>query len=406
MSVPETIHQDPASIPDRGLVLFTAFEPSGDAHAAPVIESLRRRRPDLRICAWGGPRMAEAGAEIIERTSEDGVMGLGGFLKAFEMKRTIDRIDAWAGIHPVTLHVPVDSPSANFPVCRRLRRRGTRTIHLIAPKVWAWGHWRVRKLVRHSDHVLCILPFEEAWFKERGVDASFIGHPVMAKALDEAALAEGGRRLPGGSPRILILPGSRSGEIKANLSHQLQAFEVIRGRFPGAVAVILAANERIEARIRTRFEPMPDGVDLERGNLESAIAWADLALATSGTVSLDLARQDCPMIGSYAIPRWQTLIASVLIKTPFKLLPNIVAGKEIVPEFVPYVASQGPAPILAAAMPLLSEPETLESMRRRLADMRALFGEIDPGEAGAERILSLLASWPGATPVMPTMPES
>jgi lipid-A-disaccharide synthase len=403
MSVPETIHQDPASTPDRGLVLFTAFEPSGDAHAAPVIESLRRRRPDLRICAWGGPRMAEAGAEIIERTSEDGVMGLGGFLKAFEMKRTLDRIDAWAGIHPVALHVPVDSPSANFPLCRRLRRRGTRTIHLIAPKVWAWGQWRVRKLVRHSDHVLCILPFEESWFQKRGVDASFIGHPVMAKALDEGTIAEGVRRLPNGSPRILILPGSRSGEIKANLSHQLQAFGVIRGRFPGAVAVILAANEGISARIRTRFDAMPDGVDLHRGNLESAIAWADLALATSGTVSLDLARQDCPMIGSYAIPRWQAVIASMLIKTPFKLLPNIVAGEEIVPEFVPYVASRGPELILASALPLLAEPEKLESMRRRLTDMKALFGGFDPGEEGARRILALLDSWRGGRPGKPGM---
>ena len=379
--------------PEGGVVLFTAFEPSGDAHAAPVIAALRAHRPDLRICAWGGPRMAEAGAEIIERTSEDGVMGLGGFLKAFEMKRTIDRIDAWAGRHPVGLHVPVDSPSANFPLCKRLRRRGTRTIHLIAPKVWAWGQWRVRRLVNHSDHVLCILPFEENWFGERGVEASFIGHPVMAKPIDEEALAEGRRDLPEGSPRILVLPGSRSGEIKANLGHQLEAFRRIREQFPDAAAVIVAANERIATKVRTRFDPLPEGVRLQEGGLEVAISWADLALATSGTVSLDLARQDCPMIGSYAIPRWQMMIASMLVRTPYKLLPNIVAGEEIVPEFVPYVASRGAAPIVGAAMPLLSEPQALAAMKSSLAEIRAEFDGIDPGEVAAERILSLLGSW-------------
>ena len=99
------------------------------------------------------------------------------------------------------------------------------------------------------------------------------------------------------------------------------------------------------------------------------------------------------MIGSYAIPRWQMLIASLLVRTPWKLLPNIVAGKEIVPEFVPYVASKGAAPMVDEALPLLAKPEKLESMSRRLADMRALFGEADPGKEGAQRILSLLESW-------------
>ena len=341
--------------------------------------------------------MAEAGAEIVERTSEDGVMGLAGFLKAFEMKRTIDRIDAWAGRNPVGLHLPVDSPSANFPLCKRLRRRGTRTIHLIAPKVWAWGQWRVRRLVNHSDHVLCILPFEETWFRARGVDATFIGHPVMSKPIDPEALSDGRLDLPRGAPRILVLPGSRSGEIKANLGHQLEAFGRIRQLFPDAVAVIVAANQRIADSIRTRWNPLPDGVHLQEGGLEVAISWADLALATSGTVSLDLTRQDCPMIGSYAIPRWQMVMASVFVKTPYKLLPNIVADREIVPEFVPYVASRGATPILEAAIPLLNDPEGLEAMRERLREIRSEFEGIDPGAVAAERILSLLQSWSGTT---------
>ncbi|MCP4836892.1 MAG: hypothetical protein GY895_19240 [Phycisphaera sp.] len=384
--------------PDGGVVLFTAFEPSGDAHAAPVIAELRRRRPELRIHAWGGPRMEEAGAEIVERTSEDGVMGAGGLLKIAEMKRTIDRIDAWAGRQAVGLHVPVDSPSANFPICKRLRRRGTRTIHLIAPKVWAWGRWRVRRLVKHSDHVLCIIPFEEAWFQERGVDATYIGHPVMAKPLDEESLAAGRRELPSGSPKILVLPGSRSGEIRANLRPQLEAFAAVRASMPESTAVIVAANDRIAAIIRRLNPSLPDGVTLREGGLEATISWADLAFATSGTVSLDLTRQDCPMIGSYAIPLWQMIIATIVVRTPFKLLPNIVAGREIVPEFVPYLASRGSSPIIEAAMPLLTDPEAMAVMRRDLAAARREFGDLDPGRAAADRILGLLDDWGTSSP--------
>ena len=399
-------------MPREGTVLFTAFEPSGDAHAAPVIAELRRRRPDLRIHAWGGPRMEAAGATIVERTSEDGVMGFAGFLKAFEMKRTIDRIDRWAAAHPVRVHVPVDSPSANFPVCKHLRVRGTRTIHYIAPKVWAWGERRVRKLQRWSDHVLCILPFEPEWFGARGVEATYVGHPVVVKPIDDAALATQIVALPTGDPRIIVLPGSRSSEINANLPAQLTAFAAVRKRFPKAAAVILAANERIEARIRTtidrRFGSTPPGVVIERGGLEAANALADLAFATSGTVSLDLTRQACPMIGSYAIPAWQMPIATTFVRAPFKLLPNIVAGEEIVPEFVPYRAGLGAAPIIDAAMPLLEDRTRLDAMRARLEAVLARFAGVDPGSAAADTILDLLDRWTnesGGHATMPTAPS-
>ena len=381
---------NPEASTPRRTILLTAFEPSADIQAAPVVRALLERDPTLRVVAWGGPRMAAAGAEIVERTSEDGVMGLGGFLKVFEMKRTIDRIDRWAAANRVDLHVPVDSPSANFPICKRLRRRGAGTVHLIAPKVWAWGHWRVRKLQRWSDHVLCNLPFEPEWFGGHGVDATFIGHPVLARPLDESALEVERRDLPSGGPRILILPGSRSGEIKGNLRHQFAAFAAIRARHPEATAVVLAANERIAALVRTLADPLPAGVVVKREVLDAAISWADLALATSGTVSLDLTKQACPMIGSYAIPRWQTLVSGAMVRIPFKLLPNIVAGEEVVPEFVPYVQSLGAKPIIDAALPLLEDPATLAAMRGRLERVRAMFDGHDPATEAATVMLEKL----------------
>ena len=383
---------NPQSSTSRRTILLTAFEPSADIQAAPVVRALLDRDPSLRVVAWGGPRMEAAGAEIVERTSEDGVMGLAGFLKVFEMKRTIDRIDRWAAGHRVDLHVPVDSPSANFPICKRLRKRGATTVHLIAPKVWAWGHWRVRKLQRWSDHVLCNLPFEPEWFGRHGVDATFIGHPVLACPLDEATLETERGDLPSGGPRILILPGSRSGEIKGNLRHQFAAFTAIRERHPEATAVVLAANERIAAQVRGLVDPLPAGLVVKLDVLDAAISWADLALATSGTVSLDLTKQACPMIGSYAVPRWQTLVADIMVRIPFKLLPNIVAGEEVVPEFVPYVQSHGATPIIEAALPLLEDPTALAAMRGRLERVRAMFDGHDPATEAATVMLDRLDS--------------
>lgn len=389
MSAPEITPLVPDAGSESGVVLITTFEPSGDAHVAPVVREIRRRRPDLRIVAWGGPRLEEAGAEIIERTADDGVMGLAGFLKAFEIKKVIDRIDAWAAENRVHLHVAVDSPSANFPICERLRTRGARTVHFIAPKIWAWGSWRVKRLRRNTDLVLCLLPFEEAWFGDRGVEARFVGHPVMAKAMDSATLKSEAMALPSGEPKILILPGSRSGEIRANLGHQLAAFTRIRDRHPGAVAMIRAANDGIAALVRERFPTLPDGVHLRQDRLETTIAWADLALATSGTVSLDLARQSCPMVGSYAIPAWQMVIAGLLVRAPFKLLPNIVLDREVVPEFVPYRKGLAERPIIDAALPILENDQVRDRMIGGLDDVRAAFEGFDPDAKSADAILEV-----------------
>ena len=373
----------------RGSILFTAFEPSGDAHAAPVIRALKARDPNLRIYAWGGPKMAAAGAEIVEETATDGAMGLGGFLKAFEVSRIITRIDRWSRGAGVRLHVPVDSPAANFPVCKRLRRRGTKTVHLVGPQMWAWGSWRVKKLRRLTDLVLCLLPFEEAWFEDRQVPARYIGHPVIAKKIDQAAIDEQRQRFPSGSPRILILPGSRSGEIAANLRPQMKAFDEIRGRFRNAEGIILAANDAIVDRVRRRLGTIPPNVHIATDRLEAAIAWADLALATSGTVSLDLTRQGTPLIGSYAIGPLQMVVASIFVRAPYKLLPNVVAGEEVVPEFVPYCSWRGARPITAAAFDLLQDASSLKRAGRALELVRDAFGEHRPDDEAAEAILDV-----------------
>ena len=371
----------------RKVVLFTAQEPSGDAHAAPVVARLRAAYPDIEPVAWGGPKMAAAGATMLGRTADDGVMGLAGLSKVAEVKRLHDEIVAWARANPVAVHMPVDSPSANYPLCARLKPLGARIVNLVAPQLWAWAPWRIGKVRRLSDVLLCLLPFEEEWFRTRGVTAKYIGHPVLSRPIDHARASDEASHLPRGAPRILLLPGSRSSEVRRNGRLIADAFALVRKRMPEARALVAASSESNAARfVAETGGRLPDGVDLivsgRETSLEGTLSWCDLAIAVSGTVSLDCTRQAKPVIGVYQTSHAESLGARLVIRAPNLLLPNILAGRRIVPEFVPYAG--GPEEIAAEALAILGD----DARRARMtADLRAVaesFLGRDPAPIAAE----------------------
>ena len=367
----------------RKVVLFTAQEPSGDAHAAPVIARLRAAYPDVEPVAFGGPRMEEAGARMLGRTADDGVMGLAGASKLFEVRALHNRIVDWARQNPVAVHVPVDSPSANFPLCARLKPMGVRIVNLVAPQLWAWAPWRIGKVRRLSDVLLCLLPFEEQWFRSRGVTAKFVGHPVLSEPLDAEALAERASHLPGGAPRILLLPGSRSSEVRKNLQLLVDTFTLIRGSIPSASGLIVASSEANERRILDGLHgTLPFGIHLVTGEIDLGVHWCDLAVAVSGTVSLDCARQAKPVIGVYRLSGLEVLGAKLILRAPHRLLPNIIAGRRIVPEFVPYAGNA--EPIAAAALELLTNGVRMQRTREDLKGVAASFAGRDPARICAE----------------------
>jgi len=370
-------------------ILFTAFEPSGDAHAAPVIRALVEQDPSVRIAAWGGPRMREAGAEMIGITAEDGAMGLAGLSKISLVRRVRREVAEWSLANRVVLHVPVDSPAANFPVVKAIRPRGIRTVHLVAPQMWAWGEWRLAKLRRLTDLVLCLLPFEEAWFRERGVQAAFIGHPVINRGFDDVALAASARHLPSGSPKVALLPGSRSQELRANLRAMVEAFIELQGRHRGMTGVIVAANENL-ARLAVQLVPsMPNGLHVVVGELDGALRWCDLAINVSGTVSLDVARHGKPMVGVYRVDWVSYLLSKLVLRAPHRLLPNIIAGKEIVPEFVP--TALGAQAFAEAADAFLKDSRRAAATSAELRRMMAPYAGHRPGPEAAALILRVLA---------------
>jgi lipid-A-disaccharide synthase len=367
----------------RKIVLFTAQEPSGDAHAAPVIARLREAYPEVEPVAFGGPRMEAAGARMLGRTADDGVMGLAGATKVFEVRALHNRVVDWARQNPVAVHVPVDSPSANFPLCARLKPMGARIANLVAPQLWAWAPWRIRKVRRISDVLMCLLPFEEEWFRTRGVTAKFVGHPVLHTPLDLPQLREQASHLPGGAPRILILPGSRSGEVRRNARLLADAFGLIRGKIASASGLVVASSESNATLVlETLGGQLPVGVHMVTEGIDQGVAWCDLALAVSGTVSLDCARQAKPVVGVYRTSSLEVAGARLLLRAPNRLLPNIIAGRRIVPEFVPYAGNA--EPIAAAALELLTNGVRMQRTREDLKGVAASFAGRDPARICAE----------------------
>jgi len=373
----------PAGAPS---LLFTAFEPSGDDHASSVIRELRRRHPDLEINAWGGPKMARAGATIVQRTGDDAVVGIPKWDTIQRYRRMHREIDSWIRANRPTVHIPVDSPAANFPVCKAAKRAGCKVVHLVAPQLWAWGPWRLRKLKRCTDLVLCLLPFEEAWFRDRRVSARFIGHPLFDEPIDLDTLSERAELLPRGSPRILLLPGSRPAELRRNFPVLLAAFRELKRRHPGMVGVVAATSEAGRESLYARANlhgGWPDDVDIVVADTDLAVRWCELALVVSGTVTLQLAKQARPMVIFYKTNELSyKLIGRHVITTKFFALPNLIAGggRAIVPELIPYF--NGPERLIEAADALIRDPAAQEAQRQALRRLTARFaGRIASAEA-------------------------
>lgn len=369
-------------------ILFTAFEPSGDAHAAPIIAALKKRRPDLAIHAWGGPRMASAGANVIEESARDGVMGLTAIKRARAVRNQLRRIRDWAARNRIAMHVPVDSPASNLPLSRALRKQGARTVHLVAPQLWAWGKRRLKKLRSNTDLVLCILPFEEEWFRSRNVPATFIGHPAINRPLDFDRLDRDAAVLPQGAPKLALFPGSRMQEVRKNAALLFAAYTELKNRHSELCSVVVCARSEIARAIRQRFDMFPTALHLVTVNPDVAVRWCDCAITVSGTMSLDLTRQAKPMIGVYKVGRLSQAISRIVLRTPHRLLPNIIAGKRIVPEFVPHAGGAGP--IVTAATPLLEDSRALAQQTAALEQVRAQFAGHDPGAEAAALILQLI----------------
>ena len=295
--------------------------------------------------------MQAAGAELIEHSTQHGSMFLETVRQVWSHQKRLRRLRLWLDAHPLAALIPVDSPAGNWSICRTVRstQPETRIIHLVAPQLWAWAPWRIRRLRRLTDHVLCLLPFEQPWLTDRGVPATYVGHPAFDPPGDAPAAADD--RLPAGPPRLALLPGSRPGEITRNWPTMVQAFVELSRRHQTLHGVVAALDDRAQqllCEVTTRIlgTAWPDRLTLTTGRAEAVLDWCDAALVASGTITLQVTARLKPMVVMYNMRRTTAAVAACLVATRTYTLPNLVsewAGLgRVVPELVPHFGKVEP----------------------------------------------------------------
>ncbi len=369
--------------------LISAGEVSGDMYAAGVVSQLSQRYPSAEFYGSAGPKLQAEGVKPVIDSAKLAVVGLAevaGHLP--RIYRDYRRLIRFAKEHPPDAALLTDSPDFHLRLARHLNRLNVPVFYLVAPQVWAWRQGRVKIIREVVDRLFCLFPFEEAWFRKRGVDATYIGHPLAAlvrrKFSRDQFLERHG--LTRNSRLLVLLPGSRSGEALRHLPVLLEVVEELRRRF--ALSVVLAVPGGFQARtsltiFRERIETL--SIQIVENETWDCIGHADLALAASGTVTVEAAILGTPMVTFYKVTPLSWWAGRRLVKVPFLSMVNLIAEREIVPELIQQ--NMTAANIAAAAVELLTKPERVDRMRADLAEVRvALTRDGDPFERAANLI--------------------
>jgi lipid-A-disaccharide synthase len=317
-------------------VFFSVGEPSGDLHGANLIGELRRTHPTWEFVGFGGPRMAAAGCQLHADLTQLAVMWFARALaNLHKFIALLVRADRCFHAHRPDAVVMIDFPGFNWWIARRAKAHGIPVFYYGTPQVWAWASHRVRKMRRFVDHVLCKLPFEERWFRERGCHATYVGHPyfdeLRNQKLDQAFV----RTVKGGEgPLVVILPGSRTQEVEANTREFLKAAAKIAARVP-RVRFAAAAFKESQAEMVRRLAAeaaSPNGasprVEVYVGRTPELIHAADCCLACSGSVSLELLYHAKPSVILYRISRLAYLVQSLFRKVRYITLVNLMTADD------------------------------------------------------------------------------
>lgn len=317
-------------------IFFSVGEPSGDLHGANLIRELRQRRPDCEFVGYGGPRMAAAGCVLHEDLTKLAVMWLlHALLNIHKFWNLASRADRYFRHHRPDAIVLIDYPGFNWWIARRAKRHGIPVFYYGVPQLWAWAGWRVSKMRRFVDHVLCKLPFEEAWYQERGCNATFVGHPyfdqLRAEQLDAGFIQQ---LRSGKGPLVAILPGSRTQEVKSNLGYFLKAAKVVQKSLPNARFAIASFKQSQAEIARNALAGSGLPAEVHVGRTAEIIEAADCAMAVSGSVSLELLYHTKPTVILYYVSRFAFFVQKFFRKVRYITLVNLLTANDLFPKRV------------------------------------------------------------------------
>lgn len=375
-------------------LFFSVGEPSGDQHTAHLIEEIRTRRPDARFSAFGGPEMQAVGCHLEVRLTDYAVMGILNVLPLIiKFIQLIRQVGAYLEQERPDAVILVDFPGFNWWVAKKAKALGIPVFYYLPPQLWAWAPWRIRRVRKNVDYILSGLQFEKQWYESRGINVDYIGHPffdeVVSRKLQQDTLTE----LKQSAPQIVgVLPGSRTNEVTRNFPVMLQTIRRLSQQFPDAIFPIACYREShlelCQNFIREQqAEDLPLKLYLKK--TPEIIEAADCCLMVSGSVSLEMLARKTPAVVLYRSHWGMYFLGQLLITCKYMSLPNLIAGREIMPEF-PSVGN--PNKVVTQMSTILAEwlssPLALERAR---SELTSLYNEtVIPGASAhaAEAILS------------------
>ncbi|MBI5637825.1 MAG: lipid-A-disaccharide synthase [Nitrospinae bacterium] len=368
--------------------LIIAGEESGEIYGARLMREIKAVMPDAEFHGVGGDRMAAEGLRLIQHCKDMASIGVVQMLeKIVYFLGVLNDVRARVKRRDYDAIILIDYPDFNLRVARAGHGAGVPVFYYVCPQFWAWRRYRIRAVKRWVDTMLVILPFEETFYKERGIDARFIGHPMLDEidfTKDRAALK---REFlpPGCSTLVGMLPGSRNSEVGYNLPTLLETAGIIRRERPDAGFVLPVAHHMSDAKIREAAGDRPY-VKIVKGRSHDVMAACDLLITKSGTSTLEAAIFGAPMIIVYRSSSINYWLAKLLVHVEYAGLPNLIAGREVAKEY--FQSRFVPATVAAEAAALLSSPERL---REKRAEMDAIRRQL--GDAGAaKRAAAIIAS--------------
>lgn len=371
-------------------IMISCGEPSGDLYAGALAAELLRLSPDAVITGFGGDRLAAAGATLVENFSGLSVTGLLEVVRLLPRTyATYKRLVADADAQRPDVFVAIDFPDFNFTLARALKKRGIPIVYYISPQLWAWRSGRMKTMRRLVDEVLVIFPFEEAIYREAGVPVRWVGHPLfdVQPPVRERGTFLRSIGLDPAKPAVAVLPGSRTNELREILPTLVDAALAIRDRVPGTQFVIPRAphlrDELFAPLDRLRAQHVP--LALVDGQADDVLASADVALVASGTVTVQAALHECPMVVVYRLSPLTYRLGKPFVRVTTYAMANLVAGRTVVPELIQddFTAEA----VCAQAVRVLTDPAHAAQVKRDLREVRQRLGDPGASRRAAEAVL-------------------
>jgi lipid-A-disaccharide synthase len=366
-------------------LLISSGEASGEMYGAQLIEALRRRVTDLECFGVGGERMQAAGCELVVQSKDLAVVGITEILPRLpkiygEFRKLVRAMD---GRKPQAA-ILIDSPAFHFRVARELHRRGIPVIYYVAPQLWAWRSGRVHLVQRYFKKALVIFPFEEQWYRERGVDAEFVGHPLAdierpPESLEEFVEEQG---YEPDKPIIALLPGSRHKEIRMNLPVMLRTAEILGCDYQFVLPIAPTIDPWWLDLLVQKLNPSYNFILFPTTDTR-ALAYARAAVVASGTATVEAAMMGAPMVVVYRVSPLTWTLGRPLVHVKNFAMVNLIAGEQVVPELIQ--ANFTAKNVAAKLRQILPDGPAREKMERDLAQVRVRLRSGDDSRFAAER---------------------